>query len=162
MERIRRVSATQKKPHDNSMITDWVNQDRAKYSQNIFDLFRLTRKISTMRTHKEKNTSQQSSKKINISAMERDLEKTRMKNDSKENLVRDPTPVGTSDVPEMHTFKSSERHSDTSPQDLSERWFISIGQAAQTLKILRKIYFAAPPFPSQEDTEPTGCFTGKH
>ena len=134
MERIRRVSATQKKPHDNNIITDWVNQDRAKCSHNIFDLSHLTRKIPTMRTYKENNTTQQSSNKRNISAMERDLGTTRMKNDSKENLVRDPTPVGTSDVPEMHTFQSSERHSDNRPQDLSERWFISIGQAAQTLK----------------------------
>ena len=40
VERIWRVSATQKKPHDSNTITDSANQDRAKYSQNIFDLSR--------------------------------------------------------------------------------------------------------------------------
>ena len=34
----------------------------------------------------------------------------------------------------MHTFQSFSRHSDTSPQDLSQRWFINISQATQTLK----------------------------
>ena len=35
---------------------------------------------------------------------------------------------------ELNTFQSSERHTDVSPQDLSERWNISIQQATATLK----------------------------
>ena len=38
------------------------------------------------------------------------------------------------DVKELRTFESSSRQSDVSPEDLSERWFISISQAAKTLK----------------------------
>ena len=38
------------------------------------------------------------------------------------------------DFKELRTFKSSSRHSNVSPEDLSERWFISISQAANTLK----------------------------
>ena len=38
------------------------------------------------------------------------------------------------DTKELHTFQSSERHTNDSPQDLSERWYISIQQATATLK----------------------------
>ena len=38
------------------------------------------------------------------------------------------------DTKELSTFQSSERHTDVSPQDLSERWNISIQQATATLK----------------------------
>ena len=38
------------------------------------------------------------------------------------------------DVKDLRTFKSSSRHSDVSPEDLSERWFISISHATKTLK----------------------------
>ena len=41
---------------------------------------------------------------------------------------------GKSYVPIMHTFKSSDRKSDVTAQDLSERWGISISTAANTLK----------------------------
>ena len=39
-----------------------------------------------------------------------------------------------SDVPITHTFQNSDRHSDVTAQDLSERWGISISTAANTLK----------------------------
>ena len=38
------------------------------------------------------------------------------------------------DVPMARTFQSKERHSTVTPSDLSERWFIGLGQATQTLK----------------------------
>lgn len=38
------------------------------------------------------------------------------------------------DLPSMPTFQSKKRHTDVSPQDLSERWHIGIGQATETLK----------------------------
>ena len=52
-----------------------------------------------------------------------------------EALVRDESvDPGSADVPELHTFQSSDRHTDVSPADLSERWNISIATAIQTLK----------------------------
>ena len=41
---------------------------------------------------------------------------------------------GTSDVPLLPTFQSSGRHSDVTPQQLSERWGISINIASKTLQ----------------------------
>ena len=38
------------------------------------------------------------------------------------------------DIPELRTFESKERHTLVTPQDLSERWYIGLGQAASTLK----------------------------
>ena len=42
--------------------------------------------------------------------------------------------TGTSDVQPSHTFVSSERHSDVSPQQLSERWGIGLKAAQATIK----------------------------
>ena len=42
--------------------------------------------------------------------------------------------IGTSDVPDLKTFQSSEHHTDVSAYDLSERWGISLSQATITLK----------------------------
>ena len=41
---------------------------------------------------------------------------------------------GQSDVPLLNTFQSTKRHTDVSPQQLSERWGISVNTATQTLK----------------------------
>ena len=41
---------------------------------------------------------------------------------------------GTTDAPDLFTFQSSDRHSDVSPQQLSERWGISLNTASKTLK----------------------------
>ena len=38
------------------------------------------------------------------------------------------------DVPSAQTFQSKERHSTVTPSDLSERWYIGLGQATQMLK----------------------------
>ena len=38
------------------------------------------------------------------------------------------------DVPLARTFQPKERHSTVTPSDLSERWYIGLGQATQTLK----------------------------
>ena len=104
IERIRRVgSATTK----SNIISDWANNTRAEFSNNIFDLSTVTRKIASMQVTKE----------------------------SKLDLINSTEPVSkNTDVKELHTFQSSSRHSDAIPQDLSERWFISISQATQTLK----------------------------
>ena len=42
--------------------------------------------------------------------------------------------VEVQDVIEAHTFESKERHTSVTPQDLSERWCIGLGQATETLK----------------------------
>ena len=56
-------------------------------------------------------------------------------NTQSEDLVQPTGPVSQhTDVKELHTFQSSSRHSDASPQDLNKRWFISLNQAIQTLK----------------------------
>ena len=41
---------------------------------------------------------------------------------------------GKSDVPFMHAFQSSDRHTDFTAQDISERWGISVITANKTLK----------------------------
>ena len=52
-----------------------------------------------------------------------------------EPIVRDKSvDPGSSDVPELHTFQSSDRHTDASPTDLSEQWNISVSTAIQMLK----------------------------
>jgi hypothetical protein len=38
------------------------------------------------------------------------------------------------DVPATRTFESKERHTSVTPEDLSERWSIGLGQARETLK----------------------------
>ena len=45
------------------------------------------------------------------------------------------TPSTLQDVPSARTFQSKERHSTVTPSDLSERWYIGLGQATQTLKV---------------------------
>ena len=50
-----------------------------------------------------------------------------------EPLVRADIDSGTSDVPTTHVFQSSERHTDVSARDLSQRWGISISAAHKTL-----------------------------
>jgi hypothetical protein len=50
-------------------------------------------------------------------------------------LVRDDTTdTGTTDVPDTNAFHSSGRHSDVSPDSLSEKWCISLKAATKTLK----------------------------
>ena len=55
--------------------------------------------------------------------------------------------MGTSDVPTMQTFQSSERHSDVTPQDLSERWGISVAQATKTLKHTKQRFLRSATLP---------------
>ena len=54
----------------------------------------------------------------------------------------DTIDTGTTDVQPPHTFVSSERHSDVTPHQLSERWGISLKAAQATLKkTTQKWYF---------------------
>ena len=45
------------------------------------------------------------------------------------------TPSALQDVPSARTFQSKECHPTITPADLSERWYIGLGQATQTLKV---------------------------
>ena len=39
------------------------------------------------------------------------------------------------DIPSARTFQLKERHSSVPPSDLSERWYIGLGQTTQTIKV---------------------------
>ena len=39
------------------------------------------------------------------------------------------------DIPLTRTFQLKERHSSVTPSDISERWYIGLGQATQMLKV---------------------------
>ena len=56
--------------------------------------------------------------------------------------------TGTSDVPIIHTFQSSERHSDVTPQTLSEKWGIIIAQATKTLQKTTQRFLRSAILPS--------------
>ena len=45
-----------------------------------------------------------------------------------------PGPLEEYELTPPHTFLSKDRHSNTTPEDLSERWGLSVAQAALTLK----------------------------
>ena len=60
--------------------------------------------------------------------------RTMTTNPKSEKLLRSEIDPGTSDVSITNTFESSDRHSDVTPQALSEMWGISIATAAKTLK----------------------------
>ena len=49
------------------------------------------------------------------------------------NLKKD-LDIGSNDIPLPSVFQSSKRHTDVSPEDLSERWFISLNTTKETLK----------------------------
>ena len=137
VERIRRVSATHTKMHntpDNNVITDWMNKDRAHYTNNVFDLSSLTRRIASMRVYNNNDITGTSSDKRKLASISKTTDISSNEGLEDELVRKSGTAVSKTDVKDMHTFQSSERHSDTSPQDLSERWFISISQATQTLK----------------------------
>ena len=107
VERIRRVGAVK----TNETIPELDNVDgEISGTDNVFHLSGLTRKIATMKVVKEPAPP------------------------SKVLLKPSKTISTDVDSKELHTFESSERHTDVSPQDLSERWNISIQQATATLK----------------------------
>ena len=50
---------------------------------------------------------------------------------------------GNSDIKITHTFRSSDRHSDVTTQDLSERWGISISTTVNTLKKITQKFLSS-------------------
>ena len=49
------------------------------------------------------------------------------------------TPSALQDVSSARMFQSKESHSTVTPSDLSERWYIGLGQVTQTLKVTTQI-----------------------
>ena len=89
-----------------SITTIESAQEESNY--NIFDLNQIQRRISSM---------------------------NKIKPILEESLIRDKSiNSGKSDAPSFNTFQSTDRHSDVTPQQLSERWGISIKTATKTLK----------------------------
>jgi hypothetical protein len=91
-----------------STVISAPNQNYIDENETIFDLNKINRKIASMKV----TQSMPAQKKLERSNI-------------------DP---GSSDVPLINTFQSSARHTDVSPQELSERWGISIATATNTLK----------------------------
>ena len=91
-----------------STVISAPNQNYIEQDETIFDLNKINRKIASMKV----TQSMPAQKKLERSNI-------------------DP---GSSDVPLINTFQSSARHTDVSPQELSERWGISIATATNTLK----------------------------
>eukprot|EP00957_Ditylum_brightwellii_P113146 8628825-Ditylum_brightwellii.AAC.1 len=48
-------------------------------------------------------------------------------------MLKRSTDLGETDVPSMQTFQSTDWHRDVSPEDLSEKWHISVNQAMKML-----------------------------
>ena len=83
-------------------------QDDFDEDGSIFNLNKINRKIASM--------------------------KMTQSNPAPKKLYKTDFDPGSSDVPLTNTFESSSRHTDVTPQDLSERWGISIATATNTLK----------------------------
>lgn len=89
----------------------------------LFDLDQIRRRII-------------SSARISSKDLEQRHEKRRIQDISRRELPPPvlPGPLEASEISPPHTFLSSERHSNTTPEVLSERWGLSVAQAALTLK----------------------------
>ena len=99
-----------------SSFTQYIDDEHDENMENVTNIFSLSsinRRIFAMDTIQYKNP--------NDSSIDTPLEKPDI--DS-----------GLTDIPTIPTFQSSERHTDVSPEDLSDRWHISIAQAIDTLK----------------------------
>ena len=73
---------------------------------------------------------------FSLSKMTRSIASIKMQLETEygEKLLRPNNGSDQSDVKEVPTFQSEGRHTDTSPEDLSQRWHISVAQATKTLK----------------------------
>ena len=107
--------------------------DEVETDVDVFNLNRVTRKISSMHIVDESK----------ILTYEKDF-----------------TP--TSDTPVLHTFQSTNRHSDVSAQDISERWGISLAQAAKTLKATTQKFLRSATLPLSRRYRADRMFHRKH
>ena len=95
------------------------------------------RQISSSQTNQgfHEDTSDNENPLFNLNRITRCIASMKTITSIKENQLRQPNiDSGTSDVPVPSAFSSSDRHSDVTPQALSERWGISIAIATKTLQ----------------------------
>ncbi len=104
-----------------STVISAPNQNYIEQYGSIFDLNKINRKIASMKV----TQSMPAQKKLERSNI-------------------DP---GSSDVPLINTFQSSARHTDVSPQELRERWGISIATATNTLKKSKQKFLRSADLP---------------
>ena len=95
----------------------------------LFDLSQINTRI--INSVQASHCDTISSFTYNVSSLKTNGDKNKTIKDT--NLVK-TLDIGNNDIPLASTFQSSERHSDVSPENLSERWFISIKTAKETLK----------------------------
>ena len=121
VDRLRRVGAVRRscsagtKRPDVFAGFDFLVHDNHENNAPIFSLSKMTRSIASMKMQSEQHSDERSLR-------------------DKDTLLRPNIDPGESDVKEIPTFQSEGRHTDTSPEDLSQRWHISVAQAAKTLK----------------------------
>ena len=118
VDRIRQVGTVGR----NAVQGDCYGDSHTETNRCIFDLSRITRCISSMSTHEGE---------VGQSLAEE----------------REETEAGGSDVKELPTFESGDRHTDVSANDLSQRWHISVKQASQTLKRTTQRFLRSPILP---------------
>ena len=101
---------------------------------NIFDLNQVTREISSMKIMPESE----------MSTCEKDFT------------------TSPPDIPVLPTFQSSNRYSDVSAQDISERWGISLPQAEKTLKATTQFFLRSATLPLSRRYRADRMFHRKH
>ena len=91
------------------------------------------------------NDDEEENTLFNLNRMQRLI--ASMKTRDNPSLARPEVNSGITNVPLTSTFQSSDRHTDVSPQDLSERWCISIPTAIKTLKNTTQKYLRSAILP---------------
>ena len=76
-------------------------------------------------------------------------------------MMKPDIDAGLSDVPELPAFESSDRHTNISPTELSERWGISIQQAIKTLKKIPQRFLQSVVPPLGRRYRVNRVYTGK-
>ena len=89
-----------------SAVVVYLPEEEGEEENCVFDLNKMNRKISSMNMTRE----------VKVLVRNKEID------------------IGTSYVPYIKTFQSSERHTDVTTYDLSERWGISLSQDTRTLK----------------------------
>ena len=85
---------------------------------------------------KEPNTDEEDETIYSLDKIQRKISALKQITSPQEEFLQRDEKIdpGQSDTPMLNTFESTNRHTDVTPQQLSERWGISVNTAAQTLK----------------------------
>ena len=105
------------------------NETHVDHDDNIlFNIGQINNKI--INSAPIQHSVVQHSSNLNISS----LNKVNSLTNQEESTLQKNLDIGNNDILLPSVFQSSKRHTDVSPEDLSERWFISIKTAKETLK----------------------------